>query len=109
MTIHNGFAIVTLSLPRDGTFQGLELQDALKKRDGDPWCGVLIVNLNSGDIIEFIRLDGHVKELFDVAVIPQSQCPMAIGVNSPEIANMISFDKQFAPLIAAAPQGMVAA
>jgi uncharacterized protein (TIGR03032 family) len=106
LTIHNGFAIVTLSLPRDGTFQGLELSDTLKKRDGEPWCGILIVNLSSGDIVEFIRLDGHVKELFDVAVIPQALCPMAIGVNSPEIHSMITFDRQFAPLI---PPGPVAA
>lgn len=104
LTIHNGFAIVTVSLPRDGTFQGLELSETLKKRDGDPWCGILIVNLQSGDIVEFIRLDGHVKELFDVAVIPQALCPMAIGVNSPEIHSMITFDRQFAPLIPPAPQ-----
>jgi uncharacterized protein (TIGR03032 family) len=109
LTVHNGFAIVTVSLPRDGTFQGLELSDTLKKRDGDPWCGILIVNLQSGDIVEFIRLDGHVKELFDVAVIPQALCPMAIGVNSPEIHSMITFDRQFAPLIAPAPQPMAAA
>ena len=55
LTLHNGFAIVTSSLPRDGTFQGLELQEALKKRDGDPWCGIMVINLNSGDIVEFIR------------------------------------------------------
>jgi uncharacterized protein (TIGR03032 family) len=103
LTIHNGFAIVTSSLPRDGTFQGLELQEALKKRDGDPWCGIMVINLNSGDIVEFIRLDGHVKELFDVAVIPNALCPMAIGVNSPEIHSMLFWDKQFAPLIPPAP------
>ena len=109
LTIHNGFAIVTSSLPRDGTFKGLELDEILKKRDGDPWCGIMVVNLSSGDIVEFIRLDGQVKELFDVAVVPGAQCPMAIGVNSPEIHSMITFDKQFAPLIPPAPQPMAAA
>ncbi|HWE47787.1 MAG TPA: TIGR03032 family protein [Caulobacteraceae bacterium] len=109
LTIHNGFAIVTSSLPRDGTFKGLELDEMLKKRDGDPWCGILIVNLSSGDIVEFIRLDGQIKELFDVAAIPGAICPMAIGVNSPEIHSMITFDKQFAPLIPPAPQPMAAA
>ncbi|NEX93027.1 TIGR03032 family protein [Caulobacter sp. 17J65-9] len=99
MTVHNGFAIVTVSLPRDGAFKGLELDAALKKRDGEPWCGVLIVNLSSGDIVEFIRLDGQVKELFDVAVIPETLLPMAIGANSPEMHSFITYDKQFAPLI----------
>ena len=104
LTIHNGFAVVTMSLPRDGAFAGLELSDTLKKRDGEPWCGVLVINLSSGDIVEFIRLDGQIKELFDVAVIPQTILPMAIGVNSPEIHSMITFDKQFAPLIPPQPQ-----
>ena len=109
LSIHNGHAIVTVSLPRDGTFQGLELSETLRKRDGDPWCGILIVNLSSGDIIEFIQLTGHVKELFDVAVIPNSACPMAIGANSPEIHSMITFDRQFAPLIAPTAPAMAAA
>src|SRR5262249_26587263 len=79
LSIHNGFAIATISLPRDGTFSGLELDEALRKRDGDPWCGILVINLATGDIVEHIRLDGAIRELFDVAVIPQTVCPMAIG------------------------------
>lgn len=102
MSLHNGFAIVTVSLPRDGTFQGLELNEALRKRDGEPWCGVLVISLSSGDIVEFIRLEGEIRELFDVAVIPEAQLPMAIGLNMPEIHSMTSFDSEFAPLDPAA-------
>lgn len=103
MTIWNGFALVTVSLPRDGTFKGLELDEALKKRDGDPWCGVLIINLQSGDIVEHIRLDGAIRELFDVAVIQGAVCPMAVGVDAPEMASMITFDREFGPLDPTAP------
>jgi len=103
LSLHNGYAIVTVSKPRDGAFAGLELQDALKKRDGEAWCGVLVVDLRNGDMVEFIRLDGQIAELFDVAVIPDTICPMAIGVNSPEIHSMITFDKEFAPLIPQVP------
>ncbi len=94
----NGFAIVTVSLPRDRTFKGLELDEALSQRDGDPWCGLLIINLSSGDIVEHIKLEGAIKELFDVAVIPGAACPMAIGIDAPEMASMITFDRDFAPL-----------
>ena len=52
----------------------------MKKRDGEPWCGVCIVDLRSGDLVEWIRLNGAIKELFDVAVIPDVRCPMALGV-----------------------------
>lgn len=109
LSIHNGFAVVTVSLPRDGTFQGLELSEALKRKDGDPWCGILIVNLNTGDVVEFIRMDGAIKEFFDVTVMPNALLPMAIGANSPEIHSMITFEKTFAPLIPQAPGARPAA
>jgi uncharacterized protein (TIGR03032 family) len=99
LAIHNGHAIATVSLPRDGVFAGLALQDELKKRDGEPWCGVCIVDLRSGDLVEWIRLDGAIKELFDVAAIPDVACPMALGVHSPDIQSLISFDPEFGPLV----------
>ena len=99
LAIHNGYAVVTVSLPRDGAFGGLALQDELKKRDGEPWCGVCIVDLRSGDLVEWIRLNGAIKELFDVAVIPEVRCPMALGVQSADIQSLISFDPDFGPLV----------
>lgn len=102
LAIHNGFAIATVSLPRDGAFGGLALQDELKKRDGEPWCGVCIVDLRSGDLVEWIRLSGAIKELFDVAVIPEARCPMALGVSSPDIQSLISFEPEFGSLVAPA-------
>jgi uncharacterized protein (TIGR03032 family) len=101
LAIHNGYAIATVSLPRDGAFSGLALQDELKKRDGEPWCGVCIVDLRSGDLVEWIRLDGAIKELFDVAAIPETICPMALGVSSPDIQSLISFEPEFGPLVPA--------
>ena len=98
LALHAGFAIATISLPRDGAFAGLALQDELRKRDGEPWCGVVIVDQRSGDIVEWIRLDGAIKELFDVAVIPEVRCPMALGVQSADIQSLISYEPEFGPL-----------
>jgi uncharacterized protein (TIGR03032 family) len=92
LAIHDGHAIVTLSKPRNGTFNGLLLDGALRERDADPWCGILIVNLSTGDIVEWVRLEGHITELFDVAAIPGVRCPMALGPNTIEIHNSISFE-----------------
>lgn len=91
LSIHNGHAMVTISKPRDGSFVGLALDDELEKRDSDPWCGVLMVNLANGDIVEWIRLDGHIVELFDVAAMPEVRCPMSIGPDTIEIRNTHSF------------------
>jgi len=91
LAIHAGHAIVTLSKPRDGSFKGLLLDGEMKGRDAEPWCGVMIVNLASGDIVEWIRLEGHITELFDVAALPGVRCPMALGPHTVEIHNTISF------------------
>lgn len=98
MAIHNGHAIVTVSKPRDGTFKGLALDGTLGERDAEPWCGVLVVNLGSGDIVEWIRLDGHITEMFDVAAIPGVKCPMSLGPGTLEIQNTVTFDPEIRPL-----------
>ena len=98
LSFQKGFALVTVSLPREGSFSGLELDEAIRKRDGEPWCGVLVISLSNGDIVEFLRFDGEIRELFDVAVIPDAVLPMAIGLNAPEIHTMTSFDAEFGAL-----------
>ena len=92
LAFHNGHAIVGLSLPRDGSFSGLALDDELKKRDADPWCGVQVVNLASGDIVEWIKLEGGVSELFDVAAIPGVRWPVATGFLNDEIHKSYTFE-----------------
>jgi uncharacterized protein (TIGR03032 family) len=92
MSIHDGHAIVTVSKPRDGTFKHLSLDGELARRDAEPWCGLLIVNLATGDLVEWIRLEGHITELFDVTAMPGVDCPMAVGPETPEMRGTISFD-----------------
>ena len=92
LAFHNNHAIVGLSLPRDGSFSGLQLDDELKKRDAEPWCGVQIVNLASGDIVEWIKLEGGVSELFDVQVLPGVRWPLATGFLKEEIQKLYTFE-----------------
>ncbi len=98
LTIWNGHAVATVSLPRDGTFKNLELEENVRARGGVPWCGIQIVDLRTGDIVQWIRLDGFIKELFDVGVIPGSRCPMALGIGTPELQHTISYDPEMAPI-----------
>jgi len=86
------FAVVGLSLPRDGAFSGLELDHELKKRDAEPRCGLHIIDMDSGDIVHWLRLDGRIKETFDVAVLPDVRCPMAIGLAGSEIRSHITLE-----------------
>jgi hypothetical protein len=87
------YAIVGLSRPRDNkTFQGLPLDDALQRHDAEARCGLLVIDLDSGDAVEWVRIEGVVDELFDVAVLPGVRMPSAIGIRSTEIRRVISVE-----------------
>jgi len=93
LTITGNYAIIGLSQSRDNkTFQGLPLNQALKDKDVDARCGLLIVDLTTGDAVEWVRIEGVVQELFDVAVLPGIKCPSAIGLKGQEILQVISIE-----------------
>ena len=89
-TIRNGFAYIGLSKPRYKRFEGLALDQKLKDADSEPWCGIQIIDLAKGTCAEWFRIDGAVKELFDVAVITGHACPMSIGPSAPEIIKFVT-------------------
>ncbi|MEW6122369.1 MAG: TIGR03032 family protein [Pseudomonadota bacterium] len=92
LAFHDGHAIVTLSLPRHLNFKGLPIEDEIGRRGGQPWCGVQIINLQTGDVVEWIRLEGGIRELFDVTVMPGVVCPMAAPLQGPDLANLLSIE-----------------
>lgn len=92
LAFHKNFALVGLSMPREGSFSGLALDDELKRRDADPWCGVQIIDLRTGDIVEWLRFDAGVSEMFDVAVLPGVRNPGATAASAPELSKLLSID-----------------
>ncbi|MBM3573271.1 MAG: TIGR03032 family protein, partial [Alphaproteobacteria bacterium] len=84
------FAIVGLSTCRENrTFSGLRLDQELAKRDADPRCALAVVDLTSGDAVHWLRIEGFVRELYDVAVVPSVMRPMAPGFKSDDIRRHI--------------------
>jgi uncharacterized protein (TIGR03032 family) len=89
---HNGHAVVTLSKPRHGRFEGLALDDRLKEKDVDAWCGVQVISLATGNVVQWLRLDGGITELFDACVLPGVANPLTLGPNSQEIRDFITIE-----------------
>lgn len=87
------YAVVGLSKPRYKRFEGLPLEHRLREADSTPWCGVQIINLNTGTCEEWFRIDGAVAELYDVEVLPGCASPMAVSLGTPELAKLITWDK----------------
>jgi len=92
LTFHNGHAIVTLSKPRHNRFEGLALDGKLKEKDAEAWCGVQIINLANGDVVQWIRFDGAITELFDVCTLPGVKNPLTLGPNSQEVRDFVTFE-----------------
>lgn len=85
------YAIIGSSLPRDNqTFNGLELDEKLKKHDINASCGLFVVNLKTGDTPHWLKITGAITELYDVTVLQGVKRPSIIGFQTDEIRRMIS-------------------
>ena len=91
LAILGDWAVIGLSHKRENrTFQGLDLEENLSRHDADTRCGLMVVDLRTGDAPHWLRFEGVVRELYDVDMIPGVTRPMAIGFKTEEIRRYIS-------------------
>jgi len=84
-----------LSMPRENrTFSGLPLDDRLKAADAEPRCALQVIDLKTGDIVHWLRIEGVVQELYDVSILPGIRRPQAVGFLSDEIRRILTVDDQ---------------
>jgi uncharacterized protein (TIGR03032 family) len=94
LTFIGDYAIVGMSKNRENkTFEGLQLDTNLHDKGAQPICGLQVININTGDVVEYLRLEGIVRELYDVMVMPDVKQPLLIGVQKDEIKRMISIEE----------------
>ncbi len=80
------YAIIGVSGPRkDKTFEGLELNEKLAAAGQEPMCGILVIDLQQGKIVHHLEVRGVISELYDVALLPGLQRPMALGLMADDI------------------------
>ena len=98
LVIHGNYALVTVSKPRQGGFTDLPIEHEMNRRLATPMCGVLIIDLRDGDIVEWVKVEGDATELFTVELMPGVACPSSIGLGTLEFDNAVTFDPEIAPL-----------
>jgi uncharacterized protein (TIGR03032 family) len=87
------FAVVGLSRPRTNvSLAGLDLEEQLKSKGAEPRCGLLVIDLNTGDTVHWLRISGIIEELYDVAIIAGVRRPMAVGLKTDEIRRVLSVE-----------------
>jgi uncharacterized protein (TIGR03032 family) len=88
-------AVVGFSRPlHEKTFSGLPLDEELSRRRAKARCSLQVIDLRSGDVVHWVRLEGLVSELYDVAVLPGVVRPMALGFKTDEIQRLLSLDAE---------------
>ena len=85
------YAVIGLSRPREDTFKGLQLDDELAKRNVQPGCGILVIDLDRGQPVEWLNIEGKVDELYDVIVLPKVRRAKALGLKTDEIRQNVWF------------------
>ena len=87
------YAVIGLSRPRHNqTFAGLALQDHLADRDSVARCGILVVDIDSGVAVEWLRFSHTIEELYDVAVLPGTRRVSAVGFVADDIQRRINIE-----------------
>jgi hypothetical protein len=66
------------------------LDDALARHGAEARTGFIVVDTRTGAARDWVRIEGIVEELYDVAFLPGLRCPAMIGLRGTEIRHVIS-------------------
>lgn len=90
LSFQGRFAFVGLSKPRYQRFEGLPLDAKLLETDSEPWCGLQVIDLESGACVDWFRIDGAVAEIYDTGIVPGVACPMSLDFATTDIHTFIT-------------------
>ncbi len=86
----DGFAVVATSVARNGRgMGGLPLEHNLETYRAKAQTALCVVDLASGEVAHWLRFDG-LTEIRDVAVMPETVRPAALGLSGEDIRRVLS-------------------
>ncbi len=89
LRFYKTYAFICSSKPRDKIFEGLPLEEEIKKRGAEALCSISIVDLNSNEVIHDIKITGSVKEIYDMVVLEDCKTPLLYGLEQDDMNKMI--------------------
>ena len=90
VTLVGEHILVGMSLPRQHRdFAGLPLEARLQQEGHEPRCMIQVIDLQSGTARHWLALGGVVRELYDIASIPNLRTPMVVGFAQQQINRLI--------------------
>jgi len=93
MAFLDNYAVIGLSLPRrQGALANLPIGENMGRHGfKEPSCGLALVDIRAGKLVHVFRIEGSLKEIYDVAVLHGTRRPWALSPNSKEVEQMILF------------------
>ncbi|MEM1392440.1 MAG: TIGR03032 family protein [Cyanobacteria bacterium P01_H01_bin.150] len=85
------FAIIGLSKLRSSSFSGLALEERLTAEGNTSHCGLMVINLNTGQIVEWLHIGDTVEELFDIVILLNVRQPEALGLQADNFQRLVRF------------------
>jgi uncharacterized protein (TIGR03032 family) len=86
----DGFAVVATAIARDGRgMGGLPLEHNLETYRAKAQTALCVIDLAKGEVAHWLRFDG-LPEIRDVAVLPQTVRPAALGLAGEDIRRVLS-------------------
>ena len=87
LAVHNGYALVTTSTPREGLFTDLALERELKARNIGARCTICLVDLKRGRLAGAVTFGEGIAELFGIDVLPGIMRPMLEGPTTAQLGS----------------------
>lgn len=97
LAFHAGYAIVTISRTRESSARDLTERTDFERAGVPSRCGVLIIHLASGRIVESIGFEGRITEMFAVTVLPGLRNPISLGPQTVDMIGTVAFDPAWTP------------
>ncbi len=91
LAMHGNFAVIGLSKQRrENAFQGLALDANLTEKGAAARCGVQVVDLTTGAVVHWARIEPPIEELYDIAILSGVVRPKALGFTSSVVGDQIT-------------------
>lgn len=91
LALHGQYAVIGLSKQRrENAFQGLPLDQNLADKGATARCGIQVVDLTTGAVVHWARIEPPIEELYDIAVLPNVIRPKALGFTSSVVGDQIT-------------------
>lgn len=91
LAVHGKWAVAATSkVALEGDVPGLPLADNLARHRAEARCALVVIDLDAGELVHWIRIEGLINQIADVAILPGAQRPAAVGLKGDDIRRIIS-------------------